>query len=209
MPAVLTTSQLVLKRGFDILFSTIGLCALGWLIILAYLLATIDTRKNGIFSQERIGKDGIPFRVFKIRSMLDVDGLSTVVTTKKDRRITALGSFWRRTKIDELPQLWNVLSGSMSLVGPRPDVPGFADKLVGEDRVILAIRPGITGPAALKFRNEEEILALQHDPESYNRTVIYPEKVRLNREYIENYTFVNDIHYILQTILGSPKRGPR
>lgn len=196
----LRTRQLVLKRGFDILFSTIGLCAFGWIILLAYVLATIDTGKNGFFIQNRIGKDGVLFRVFKIRTMIDLADLNTTVTTANDSRITPLGRFWRRTKIDELPQLLNVLSGSMSFVGPRPDVPGFADQLVGNDRIVLAVRPGITGPATLKFRNEEEILAQQDDPEKYNRNVIYPEKVRLNREYVESYSFANDIRYILQTI---------
>jgi lipopolysaccharide/colanic/teichoic acid biosynthesis glycosyltransferase len=200
MAVALTKKQLILKRGFDILFSAFGLCIFGWLILLAYVLASIDTGKSGLFIQERVGKDGVMFRVFKIRTMADIVGLDTTVTTKKDSRITALGSFWRRTKIDELPQLWNVLSGSMSFVGPRPDVLGFADQLIGQDRIVLAVRPGITGPATLKFRNEEEILARHEDPEKYNRTVIYPEKVRLNREYVENYSFANDIRYILQTV---------
>ncbi len=203
MVSGLKTKHLVLKRGFDILFSAVGLCALGWLIILAYLLAAIDTGRNGFFSQERIGKDGVSFSILKIRTMRDVASKNTTVTTKTDSRITALGRFLRRTKIDELPQLWNVLSGEMSFVGPRPDVPGFSDCLIGEDRIILAVRPGITGPATIKFRNEEEILAGQIDPENYNKAVIYPEKVRLNREYVENYTFTNDIHCILQTVFRS------
>lgn len=134
--------------------------------------------------------------------MKNLPGINTNVTTDKDPRITRLGRFFRKTKIDELPQLINVFLGQMSFVGPRPDVPGFADKLTGDDRIILTVRPGITGPATLKFRDEEKLLAAQSDPERYNREVIYPEKVRLNREYVENYSFWQDIKYIFQTILG-------
>jgi lipopolysaccharide/colanic/teichoic acid biosynthesis glycosyltransferase len=125
-----------------------------------------------------------------------------LLTTSDDMRITRLGRFFRTTKIDELPQLINVFLGYMSFVGPRPDVPGFADSLQGEDRLILTIRPGITGPATLKFRSEEALLASASDPEQYNREVIFPEKVRLNREYIEQYSFWLDIKYILQTLCG-------
>ena len=134
--------------------------------------------------------------------MRSSDTVSTVVTTSTDPRITPLGRFWRRTKIDELPQLFNVLIGNMSFVGPRPDVPGFADLLEGEDRVILSVRPGITGPATLKYRNEESLLASVDDPEAYNREVIFPDKVRINREYIENWSFWRDMRYIFTTIFG-------
>ena len=190
-----------LKRSFDLIFSAIGLALTGWLIGLAYIAASIDTGKSGFFTQERVGKDGRRFNVIKIRTMRDSEKIATNVTTAQDPRITRLGRFFRRTKIDELPQLINVLLGQMSFVGPRPDVPGFADKLSGKDRLILTVRPGITGPATLKFRNEEEVLAQQSDPETYNREVIYPEKVRLNREYVEHYSFVRDLHYIARTIL--------
>lgn len=124
----------------------------------------------------------------------------TTVTTDTDPRITRLGRFFRKTKLDELPQLIHVLLGQMSFVGPRPDVPGFADNLSGDDRIILSVRPGITGPATLKYRNEESILAGQDDPERYNDEVIFPDKVRLNKEYVENYSFRKDIKYIWQTI---------
>ena len=134
--------------------------------------------------------------------MREVPSFDTVVTTSHDPRITRLGRILRKTKIDELPQLINVFLGQMSFVGPRPDVPGFADKLVGPDRIILTIRPGITGPATLKYCKEEELLALQTDPEQYNLEVIFPDKVRINREYIEHYRFWNDIKYILQTVFA-------
>ncbi len=129
-----------------------------------------------------------------------MDGIDTSVTTGADPRITCSGRFFRRTKIDELPQLINVLKGEMSFVGPRPDVPGFADSLQGDDRLILSVRPGITGPATLHFRDEEVLLAQQSDPERFNREVIYPEKVRLNRQYVENYRFIDDLKFIWQTI---------
>lgn len=191
-----------IKRSFDFVVSSIGLILTGWIIVLAYIGASFDTRKSGFFTQTRIGKHGKPFTVIKIRTMRHIPSIDTTVTTTHDPRITPLGRFFRKTKIDELPQLINVFLGHMSLVGPRPDVPGFADKLSDNDRIILSIRPGITGPATLKYKNEEEILARQAEPEKYNREVIFPDKVRLNREYVENYSFGKDIKYIFQTIIG-------
>jgi len=191
-----------LKRSFDFFVSSIGLILTGWIIVLAYIAASIDTRKSGFFTQTRIGKNGKFFTVIKIRTMSYIPSINTTVTTTHDPRITPLGRFFRKAKIDELPQLINVFFGHMSFVGPRPDVPGFADKLSGDDRVILSVRPGITSPATLKYKNEEVILAAQDDPEKYNREIIFPDKVRLNREYVENYSFVKDIKYIFQTIFG-------
>lgn len=196
----LTLKNRILKRSFDIVFSFLGLIIICPIIIVAFVLATVDTRKNGFFTQVRIGRDNKPFKVIKIRTMRDMPSVHTTITTGTDPRITKLGSFFRKTKIDELPQLINVLLGHMSFVGPRPDVPGYADQLVGEDRIILSIRPGITGPATLEYRNEEEILAMQDDPETYNNEVIFPDKVRINREYIQNYSFLKDIKYIFQTV---------
>ncbi|UGU14387.1 sugar transferase [Sinomicrobium kalidii] len=196
----MTGYQRFQKRTFDVVVSFFGLLFLWWLIVVAALLAYIDTGLSGFFKQERVGKDGQLFKVIKIRSMRPVTGVNTSVTTDKDPRISKTGRFWRKTKIDELPQLWNVLVGNMSFVGPRPDVPGYADKLEGKDRLLLSIRPGITGPASIKFKNEEEILAAQKNPEKYNREVIWPEKVRINLEYIENYSLLKDIGYILKTV---------
>jgi len=194
--------ETLVKRTFDLVLSVVGLCLSWWLILIAFILATVDTRKSGFFMQTRVGKDGQMFRVIKIRTMRDLPDFNTTVTRDTDPRVTRLGRIWRKTKIDELPQLINVLLGQMSFVGPRPDVPGFADQLTGEDRIILTVRPGITGPATLKFRDEEQILAQQDDPETYNRMVIWPEKVRLNREYVENYSFHQDLKYIWHTIFG-------
>ena len=196
----LSVTQAFLKRSFDIFGAIAGLVLTGWIIIIAYVAASIDTRTNGFFRQERVGKHGCIFRVIKLRTMRPVQGIDTTVTTRSDQRITLLGKFWRKTKIDELPQLINILLGQMSFVGPRPDVPGFADQLQGEDRIVLGVRPGITGPATLKYKNEEEILAVQENPERYNAEVIYPDKVRLNKEYIKNYSFIKDLKYIWQTI---------
>ncbi len=191
-----------MKRWFDVVGASLGLVFFGWLILFAFIAATIDTRSNGFFRQTRVGKDGRHFKTIKIRTMRDLPNVQTTVTTDCDPRITSLGRFFRKTKIDELPQLINVLLGEMSFVGPRPDVPGFADTLTGSDRLILSVRPGITGPATLCFRDEEALLAAQPDPESYNRDVVYPEKVRLNRFYIENYRFSDDVRYIFQTLFG-------
>jgi len=192
----------ILKRSFDIFFSLLGLILFWWLILVAALFARIDTGENGFFTQSRIGRYGNPFKVIKIRTMRPVENQNTTVTTIHDVRITPLGRFIRRAKIDELPQLINVLLGQMSFVGPRPDVSGFADRLLDDDQVILNIRPGITGPATLKYRNEEEMLAQVDDPEKYNSEVIFPDKVRMNKKYIENYTFLIDIKCIIKTILG-------
>ena len=122
------------------------------------------------------------------------------VTTAADARVTPLGRFLRRWKLDELPQLWNVLAGRMSFVGPRPDVPGYADRLQGDDRRILELRPGITGPATLLFRDEERLLALAKNPQAFNDAVVYPEKVRLNREYLETGNFWRDLGYVFATV---------
>ncbi|WP_411766118.1 sugar transferase [Winogradskyella sp. A3E31] len=190
----------LIKRIIDITLSFIGLIGLGWLILLASIISYFDTGLSGFYAQERIGQFGKKFKVFKIRSMKNIDGILTTVSTDNDPRITTFGRFWRKTKIDELPQLYNVLKGNMSFVGPRPDVEGFADELKGDDKIILSIRPGITGPASIYFKNEEEILAKQNDPERYNREVIWPKKVKINKDYIANYSFCRDIMYIFKTV---------
>ena len=197
----LSSSQERAKRLFDLVFSIIGLLLAGWIIVAAWLLASIDTRSNGFFIQGRIGRYGRKINVIKIKTMRSVDGYITHVTNSRDPRITSLGYFWRKYKIDELPQLWNVLVGDMSFVGPRPDVPGFADKLTGVESVILSLRPGITGPASIKYKNEEALLAAQDNPERYNREVIWRDKVRINLDYIGNWSFVNDLRYIRDTVL--------
>jgi len=203
----LSRRQRFAKRTFDLGLALVGLLLGWWVILLAYVAATIDTRRQGFFTQRRVGRHGRLFRVIKIRTMRDVPGVDTDVTTDRDPRITRLGRFFRRTKIDELPQLLNILLGQMSFVGPRPDVPGFADTLKGEDRIVLGVRPGITGPATLKYRDEERLLSSQADPQRYNREVIYPDKVRINRQYVRDYRFADDLRYLWQTLLGRGLSG--
>lgn len=196
----LSPRQRFVKRAFDLVIAVPGFLLTLPLVTVAVLAATVDTREWGVFAQQRIGRHGTTFRVHKIRSMRTSATHATTVTTSGDPRITRLGAVLRRTKIDELPQLWDVITGSMSLVGPRPDVPGWADELRGDDRVVLSVRPGITGPSSLAFRDEERLLSEANDPEKYNRQVIWPEKVRLNHDYIQEWTVSNDIALILKTV---------
>lgn len=201
MSALVTRFDQALKRSFDVAAAAAGLIV-AWPIILgAALLARRDTGGSGIFRQVRIGRHGRPFTVLKIRTMRAIAG--TTVTTANDSRITPLGMRLRRWKIDELPQLWNVLKGDMSFVGPRPDVPGYADRLVGEDAIVTRLRPGITGPATLKYRDEEQVLAGVADPQRHNDDVIWPDKVRINRAYIEHYRFRDDLRYLWQTVTST------
>jgi lipopolysaccharide/colanic/teichoic acid biosynthesis glycosyltransferase len=199
---MLHRTQQLQKRTFDIVLSLIGIVLTWWIMFAAWVVASLETGSNGLFMQKRIGHNGKPFKVFKIKTMKSIQGLKSTVTTANDSRITKSGVFFRKTKIDELPQLFNVLFGQMSFVGPRPDVPGFADRLEGDDRIILSVRPGITGPASLKYRNEEEILAKQQDPERYNKEVIWSDKVRINKAYIREWSLQKDIGYLIKTVTG-------
>ncbi len=195
----------LLKRIFDIVTAAAGLLLALPLIGLCWTIAAIDTRSNGFFIQKRIGRHGRVIHVCKIKTMYPGDSRRSPIASRNAAVITGSGRFFRKYKLDELPQLFNVLLGSMSIVGPRPDVPGYADRLEGGDRIILQLRPGITGPASIKYKNEEEILASMDDPLAYNDQVIWPDKVRLNKEYIRNYSLLRDFGYILQTFFG---RGP-
>jgi len=193
--------QRKMKRVFDICLSAIGLVVLSPLIIICVLIAAVDTKTLGVFRQLRVGQYGVPFHVYKIRTMfVNSNPNATTVTTAHDSRISPTGRILRRFKLDELPQLWNVLIGQMSFVGPRPDVPGYADNLVGRERNVLKLRPGITGPATIKYSNEEEILGVQPDPVEYNDTVLFPDKVKLNIDYYQNYSLWDDMSYILMTL---------
>ena len=192
----------LLKRFFDFAVSFFGLLATFWIIIIAWIIATIETKSNGFFIQKRVGKHGKLFNVIKIKTMKKVDGVDTTITSSNDNRITKSGKFFRDTKIDELPQLWNVFIGDMSFVGPRPDVEGYADKLEGDDRIVLSIRPGITGPASLKYKNEEDILSKVDNKKEYNDSIIWPDKVKINKEYIKSWSLKKDIEYIVKTVTG-------
>lgn len=158
------------------------------------------------FTQKRVGQDGKLFTMVKFRSMSLNHGGSSI-TVKGENRITPLGSFLRKYKLDELPELWNIIKGDMSFVGPRPDVPGYADKLQGDERRILSLKPGITGPASMKYASEEEILAQQPDPVKYNNEVIYPDKVRINMKYLKHRSFRMDMMIIVYTLLGKEPKG--
>ena len=186
------------KRFFDVIFAALGLWLLWPVIAVTWYLAGRDTGASGFFCQQRVGRGGILFKVVKLRTMRPIEG--TTVTLANDARITPLGAILRRYKLDELPQLWNVLIGDMSFVGPRPDVPGFVDQLTGADCEILMLRPGITGPATLKYRNEEKLLAEVDDPERYNYEVIWPDKVKINLEYMNTWSFWKDVGYIIKTV---------
>ena len=189
------------KQVFDKVVSFLGLVVLSWLYVLLMILIWLDSKSSVFYVQKRVGKDGELFNCHKFRTMKEGCDDSPICISGDDR-VTSIGSFLRRYHLDELPQLWDVFIGKMSFVGPRPDVPGYADRLEGEDRAILKLRPGITGPASLKYRNEEEILAKVKDPRRYNDEVIYPDKVRLNLYYLEHYSFWIDIKIIFATVLG-------
>lgn len=191
-----------MKWIFDRCASLVGLAVL-WpvLIVVAVLIKVKMPGGPVIFKQKRVGRGGTLFTMYKFRSMKVGHGGSSV-SVAGETRITPLGHVLRKYKLDELPELWNVLIGDMSFVGPRPDVPGYADALVGRDRDVLKLRPGITGPASLKYRDEEELLARVEDPQKYNDEVIFPDKVRINLYYLDNYSFVKDIQMIFCTVLG-------
>ncbi len=193
---------MILKSLFDRIMSFIGLILLSPIFIFVSLLLKRKMPDGPvIFKQERVGQYGKLFTVYKFRTMTASQNGSSV-SVAGESRITPLGAKLRKYKIDELPELWNVLKGDMSFVGPRPDVPGYADRLEGDDREILRLKPGITGPASLKYRNEEELLARVENPQEYNDRVIYPDKVRINRYYLHNYSFLKDVQMIVCTVLG-------
>ena len=189
-----------MKRVFDFLVSLVGLFLFSPLLVLLSLLIKFTSKGTIFFIQERVGENGVFFKMIKFRSMQVIQDSDSTISVKGDLRVTKVGSFLRRYKLDELPELWNVLVGDMSLVGPRPDVPGYADFLRGEDRNILKLKPGITGPASLKYANEEEILARQENPKEYNDVIIYPDKVRINLDYYYQSNLWIDIKIIFATI---------
>ncbi|MEE2001483.1 sugar transferase [Alkalimonas sp. MEB108] len=199
----MTLWQAVIKRSLDLLLALLGLLLLGWLLLLCWLIASIETRSNGMFAQQRIGRFGRPFRVYKIKTMFDASSERSSITAQCQQAITRSGRLFRRLKLDELPQLWNVLWGQMSFVGPRPDVPGYADCLKGEERLILQLRPGITGPASIKYCNEEALLAAASDAKAFNDGVIWPDKVRINLAYYHHYSVWRDLGYLLATLVPS------
>ena len=193
---------MIIKYIFDRLGSLFGLIIASPLLLIVAILIKIKMPGGPvIFKQKRVGKDGKLFTIYKFRTML-VSHNQSSISVAGEKRITPFGEKLRRYKIDELPELWNILKGEMSFVGPRPDVPGYADCLQGNARRMLSLRPGITGPASLKYRDEEYLLAQQQNPQEYNDHVIFPDKVRLNLYYLDHYSFGDDIRILFATILG-------
>lgn len=220
---------MIIKWLFDRIVALVGLLFLWPIILITAILVKVKMPGGpAFFVQKRVGKDGKLFKCHKFRSMT-VNHNGSTVSVAGDSRITPFGAKLRHYKIDELPGLWDVLIGNMSFVGPRPDVPGYADKLEGDDRDVLKLRPGITGPATLKYRVEDEMIAkfvseikagqneqvskFENAPDFsamsdqeiavwYNDNVIYPDKVRLNCYYYRNYSFIKDIQMIFATVLG-------
>lgn len=191
----------MIKRIFDIIASLSGLIILSPILIVIALLIKIRMPGPVLFRQIRAGRFGKHFSICKFRTMI-LNHNGSTVSVKGESRITPLGAILRKYKLDELPELWNVLKGDMSFVGPRPDMSEFAQKLVGEEKLILHLRPGITGPATLKYANEEEILAGVSDPQKYNEEVIWPDKVMINLEYFKSQSFIGDILIIFKTLIG-------
>ena len=181
----------MIKRIFDFIFSLVGILLLFPILIICWLLACIDTYSNGVFLQTRIGQFGRPFTVIKFRTMY--------INTNN---ISSTGVFLRRYKLDELPQLLNVLQGSMSMVGPRPDIAGYYDTLKGENSKILELKPGLTSEAAIKYANEEAVLSTIENPLQYNDDVIFPDKVRMNLEYYYKLSFFGDLKIIWLTVFS-------
>ena len=188
-----------MKRIFDILASFFGLIVLIPVFLILAILIKLRMPGPVFFRQRRTGRYGKEFTIIKYRTMI-VKHAGSTVSVRGENRITPLGAKLRRYKLDELPELWNVLKGEMSFVGPRPDMPEYFQRLEGEEKKILELRPGITGPASLKYANEEEVLASMPDPQKYNDEVIWPDKVRINLDYYYNRTFITDLGIILRTI---------
>lgn len=191
-----------MKRSFDIVVSFLILLLFFWIIFFAWCVAALETKSNGFFIQKRVGRQGKIFGVIKIKTMYNTKNrIRSSITAAHTSEITKSGNWMRRLKIDELPQLWNVLIGDMSFVGPRPDVPGYADLLEGESRKILELRPGITGPASLKYKNEQELLMQVDDSKKYNDEIIWPDKVKINLDYYHSQNLWSDLVYLYKTVI--------
>lgn len=195
---------MLFKRTFDILASFFGLIILSPLLLVAGLLVRFSSEGPVLFRQERTGRHGIPFTIYKFRTMF-VDHGGSSVSVKGEKRITPIGAVLRKFKIDEFPELWNILIGDMSFVGPRPDMPEYAARLQGKQREILTVRPGLTSPASIKYAREEELLSLVPDPQKHFDEVIWPDKTRMNLEYLHERSFIGDIELIVRTLFSVSK----
>jgi lipopolysaccharide/colanic/teichoic acid biosynthesis glycosyltransferase len=181
------------KQFFDIVFSLFTTLMFSWLLLILWLMAIVDTGTNGIFIQERVGQFGKKFKIYKFRTIQNS-------ASSEERHIFKTGQFLRKYKLDELPQFFNILKGEMSIVGPRPDLPGYYDLLEGGNRKILELKPGLTSRAALKYFNEEELLKQQKDPLWFNDHVIFPDKVELNLHYYYHRSFWGDIKIMIKSV---------
>ncbi len=189
------------KRLFDLACSVVGLLLLSPVLAVLALLVKLTSAGPVLYRQRRVGQDGKIFRIAKFRSMyMDSDRRGLHITAAKDPRVTPIGRALRRLKLDELPQLWNVLKGEMSLVGPRPEVPLYVDAYSISQRQVLSLRPGMTDPASITYREEEEMLGVQSDPDRYYREVILPDKLKLNLEYVSRVSFTYDLALVLRTL---------
>lgn len=195
-----SSGRLYRKRLFDMVCAALGLLVLSPVLLLCALLVGLTSPGGVLFRQERVGKDGVPFTIYKFRSMR-TDNAGLKISTSSDSRITPVGRVLRKTKLDELPQLWNVLKGDMSFVGPRPEVREYTDLYTPEQRQVLLVRPGITGLASIRYRNENDLLSASTDP---NRTYIeevMPAKLALDLEYIPRACVSYDVRLILETLV--------
>lgn len=191
-----------IKRIFDFVVSLIGVIILSPILLIVAIAIKIDSKGDILFLQKRVGRKGKPFYIYKFRTMVtDAEKLGKQITVGKDNRITKVGAFLRKYKIDELPQLLNVVKGDMSLVGPRPEVPRYVELYTKEERKVLDIRPGITDLASLRYKDENDILGKVENPEEYYINVIMKDKLKLNLEYIEKSNIVFDISLIFKTII--------
>lgn len=189
-----------MKRLFDIIASGLGLLILSPLFLILAIWIKLDSQGPVFYRQVRVGKDNIDFRIFKFRSMrVGADKGSLVTIGGRDPRVTRSGYIIRKLKLDELPQLINVFVGDMSLVGPRPEVRHYVNYWTPEQMHVLDVRPGITDPASIKFRNENELMEQAEDPEDYYINVIMQEKLKLYLDYVENHSFFGDIGLIFKT----------
>lgn len=182
------------KQVFDFVLAAILILFLMPVLIILFVIASLDTSSNGIFFQTRIGQYGKPFTIFKIKTIHE-----------QKRTCSKVGQTLRKFKLDEFPQLFNILKGDMSFVGPRPDIEGYYDKLVGEDRKVLELKPGLTCEASIKYRDEEYLLNNQEDPLAYNDKVLFPNKVKMNLDYFENMSFKNDTKILFKTLITTFK----
>ncbi|GAA0083812.1 sugar transferase [Clostridium sp. CTA-7] len=192
----------IIKRIFDFIASLLGIIILSPLLIIVSIAIKIDSKGNVMFLQKRVGRNGKLFYIYKFRTMItDAEKLGKQITVGKDNRITRVGAFLRKFKIDELPQLFNVVKGDMSLVGPRPEVPKYVELYTNEEKKVLEVRPGITDLASLRYKDENEILGKVDNPEEYYINVIMKDKLKLNLEYIEKSNILLDILLIFKTVI--------